>query len=117
MQENEKSDVAAFHFSLPRFSFLSLFDERDFVDLPQRGLSLLDLQQRRLAKEGHPLLVRGLLDLRSGTAIENHGPNTIGEVEKFRDRGPAVKAGAVALQAARSLVEGRAAEIGRIEPR
>src|SRR5215210_3038395 len=102
---------------LPPSSFrLPLLDERHLVDLAQRRLSFRHFQQGRLAKEGHALLVRGLLDLRGGTAVEDHGSNTIREVEKFRDRGAAVETGAVAFETARALVEGPAAVHGRVEP-
>src|SRR5215210_8009360 len=93
---------------------MNLLYERDLVDLAQSGLSLLDLEQRRLAQEGHAFLVRGLLDLRGGTTVENHGSNTIRKVEKFRDCRAAVETRAVALQAARALVKHLPAEICRI---
>src|SRR5688572_20337738 len=94
-----------------------LLDERDLVDLAQSGLSLLHLQQRRFAEEGHAFLVGGFLDLRGRTTIENHGSNTIRKVEKFRDRSTAVKSGAVAFDTPRSFVERPAAELCQIQSR
>ena len=61
--------------------------------------------ERRFAEEQHSFFFRGFLDLRGRAAVENHGSDTVGEVEKFRDRGAAVEAGAVALEAARSFAE------------
>src|SRR5688572_29741929 len=97
------------------YSICSLLNKGDLVDLAQRRRSFHHFQQGRLAEEGHALLVRGFLDLRGGTAIEDHGSNTIREVEKFRNRGTAMETGAVALETARALVERLAAVVGRIE--
>src|SRR5258708_35376889 len=79
--------------------------EGDLVDLTQRGLSCHHFFEGRFAKEHHSLFFRCFLDLRSWTAVENHGPDTIGEVEKFRDRGPSVETGAVAIDAAGAFPE------------
>src|SRR6185503_8492481 len=65
----------------------SLLHERDLVDLAQGRLSFLYFEQRRLAEEGHPLLLRRMLDLRGRPAVEDHGADAVGEVEQLRDRG------------------------------
>src|SRR5260370_41950541 len=79
--------------------------EGDLVDLTQRGLSCHYFFEGRFAKEHHSIFFRCFFDLRSGTAVENHGSITIGEVEKFRDRGPFVETGAVAINAAVAYLE------------
>src|SRR5688500_8158195 len=88
-------------------AMLFLLDERDLVDLAQRRLSFRHFEECRLAEEGHALFLGGAFDFCSGAPVENHPSNTVGEVEKFRDGGATVKAGAVALEAARAFVEGR----------
>src|SRR5437763_12136423 len=91
--------------------------EGDLVDLAQRGLSRHHFLERRLAEKQHSFFFCRFLDFRGRTPIENHGADTVGEVEKFRDRGPAVKACAVAVDASRAFPEFLAAVIGGIESR
>src|SRR5947209_17105119 len=91
--------------------------EGDLVDLAQRGLTRHHFPERRFAEEQHSLFFCSFLDLRGRTPIENHGPDTVGEVEKFRDGGAAVKAGAVAVDATGAFREFRAAEVLRVESR
>src|SRR3954471_17714759 len=91
--------------------------EGDLVDFAQRGLSRHHFPERRFAEEQHSFFFRSFLDLRGRTAVENHGPDTVGEVEKFRDRGPAVKPGAVAVDAAGPFPEFRSLELFRIQSR
>src|SRR5882762_8012532 len=91
--------------------------EGDLVDLAQRGLSRHHFPERRFAEEQHSFFFRSFFDLRCRTAVENHGPDTVGEVEKFRDRGPAMKAGAVAVDATGAFPEFRSLKLFRVEPR
>src|SRR5437762_4362760 len=99
------------------FCISFLLHERNLIDFTKGGRALHHLQQRRLAQEVHPFLFRGLLDLRGGTAVENHAANTIGEIEKFRDGGAAVESGAVAVDAAGALPELLAAVVAWVEAR
>src|SRR5690242_10041656 len=85
--------------------------EGDLVDLAQRGLSRHHFPERRFAEEQHSFFFCSFLDLRGGPPVENHGSDTVGEVEKFRDRGAAVKTGAVAIDAPCAFPELRAAEL------
>src|SRR3954452_22273553 len=91
--------------------------EGDLVDLAQRGLSRHHFPERRFAEEQHSFFFCSFLDFRGRTAVENHGSDTVGEVEKFRDRGAAMKAGAVAVDAAGAFPELRAAELFRVQAR
>src|SRR3954453_8127698 len=91
--------------------------EGDLVDLAQRGLSRHHFPERRFAEEQHSFFFCSFLDFRGRTAVENHGSDTVGEVEKFRDRGATMEAGAVAVDAAGAFPEFRAAELLRIESR
>src|SRR5437764_5220318 len=91
--------------------------EGDLVDLAQRGLTRHHFPERRFAEEQHSLFFCSFLDLRGRTPVENHGADTVGEVEKFRDRGAAVETRSVAVDAARAFPELRAAELLRIESR
>src|SRR5438552_4097754 len=100
-----------------KFEIHCLFDERDLIDLTKRGPAFHHLLQRRLTKEEHPFVFRRFFDLRGRAAIENHAANTIGEVEKFRDRRAAVEAGAVAFEASRAFPEGLVAIERRSESR
>src|SRR5258708_1795988 len=93
------------------------FHEGDLVDLTQRGLSCDHFLEGRFAEEHHSLFFRCFFDLRSGTSVENHGSNTIGEVEKFRDRSPSVKTGAVAVDAAGAFLEHLSLVRLGVEPR
>src|SRR5204863_9486993 len=102
-------------FCLLPSAFICLLDKRHLIDLSQRRLPLHHLEKGRLAKECHSFFLRCLLDLRCGPAVENHASNTIGEIEKFRDRGASVEAGAVALQATAAFEERAALVVGRIE--
>src|SRR6266705_3312815 len=104
-------------FCVLRSAFMSLLNEGHLIDLSQRGSPFVDFLQGRLAQEGHPFLFGGFLDLGSRASIENHAANTIGEVEKFRDRRAAVETGAVAFEAASSLPERVVAIDSRIEAR
>src|SRR5512143_989235 len=47
-------------------------DEGDLVDLLQRGYAAAHAFQGLLAQEGHPLLTRGLANLRTGFFSKNH---------------------------------------------
>src|SRR6266511_4215476 len=72
----------------------------DLIDFSQSVSPFHYFLQRRLAQEGHSFFFRRFFDFRSGTAVEDHAANTMGEIEKFLDRRTAVESGAVALQAA-----------------
>src|SRR6266508_4871688 len=89
----------------------------DLVNFSQRRSSFRYLLQRRLSQYGHSFFFRRFFDFRSGTAVEDHAANTIGEIEKFRDRRTAVESGAVALQAAFSFPEGLVSIKLRIQTR
>src|SRR5258706_985771 len=91
--------------------------EGDLVDLAQRGLSRHHFPERRFAEEQHSFFFRSFFDFRGRTAVEDHGPDTVGEVEKFRDRGAAMKAGAVAVDATGAFPEFRALILLRVEAR
>src|SRR5947199_4558607 len=91
--------------------------EGDLVDLAQRGLSRHHFPERRFAEEQHSFFLCSFLDFRGRTAVENHGSDTVREVEKFRNRGAAVEPGAIAVDAAGAFPELRAAELLRIESR
>src|SRR5438874_2220178 len=99
------------------FCISFLLDKRHLINLAKGGRPLHHLQQRRLAQEVHPFLFGGLLDLRGGTAVENHAANTIREIEKFRDGGATVESGAVAVDAAGPFPERLAAVVARVEAR
>src|ERR1700747_1388867 len=73
--------------------------------------------ERRFAKEDHSFVLRRLLDLRRRAPVENHRADAVRKVEQFRDRGAAVEAGAVALQAPRPFVERLVAIVARVEAR
>src|SRR3954471_11967755 len=91
--------------------------EGDLVDLAQRGLSVHHFPERRFAEEQHSFFFRSFLDFRGRTAVENHGSNTVGKVEKFRDRGAAVEACSVAVDATGAFRKLPSAELLRIEAR
>src|SRR5438094_9809880 len=96
---------------------MSLFNESNLIDLAQRRPPFHDFLQRRLAQKGHAFVFRGLLDFGSGTSIENHAANTIGQVEKVRDRQAAVETSAVASETSGASPEGLAAKQGGIQSR
>src|SRR5260370_22482915 len=67
----------------------ALIDKGHLIDLAQRRRSFDDLADGGLAEELHSFFFRGFLDLRGRTAVEDHAPDPIGEVEELRDSGPA----------------------------
>src|SRR5438132_10337166 len=88
-----------------RRSLRSLLDERDLVDLPERGRPRKDRLQRRLPQERHALLARRLLDLRGRPPLEDHLPDPVRHVEQLRHRRPAPEPRPAALLASRRVVE------------
>src|SRR6266850_7008836 len=76
------------------------FDERDFVDLFQRGDARLYFIKRRLAQEAHSFVAGSAADLRGGLLGQDHLAHAIAEIEQFVDGGTTFEARARALDAA-----------------
>src|SRR5581483_6601209 len=89
-------------------------DERDFVDLFQRGGSRSNLCQRRLAQEAHALFARRFPHLRSWFFLQNQFADAIGEIQQFVNRRTSPVAGPGTLNATLAFVEGEIAPLGSI---
>ena len=66
-----------------------LLNESHLVNLFHGGDARTNLGQPALAQSDHALFASDALDLRSRTAIHNHFPDAVGQVEQFANRRPA----------------------------
>src|SRR5262249_47304771 len=80
-------------------------DERDLVDLLQRGDAGLDLGQRRFTEEPHTLFVGRPADFRRRPLFQNQFTDTVGKIKQFVDGSTAVVPSASALDASLSFIE------------
>src|SRR5713226_1984299 len=85
------SAAAYFCLLLSAFCIHHSLHERNLIDFPQGGSPFHHFLQRRLSQERHAFVFGRFLDLRCRASIEDHAANTIGEIEKFRDRRTAVE--------------------------
>src|SRR6476646_4730223 len=91
------------------------FDERNLVDLLQRGQAGAHFVERGLTQETHALFPRRAADLRARLLGENHLPDAIAQIQQFVDGGAAAVSRPGAFDAALAFVEHHVTPLGRIQ--
>src|SRR5713101_9422897 len=94
-----------------------LLNESHLVNFFYRGDARANLCQPAFAQSDHALFASDALDLRSRTAIHDHFPDAIGQVEQFANRRPAMITSTGTFQAAGALGKRYVSPHNRVEAR
>src|SRR6266852_3199563 len=85
---------------MPWRMLLASLTEGHLVDLFERRDAFPHLGESRVAQEGHALIPRGALNLRSRPPANDHFADAVGKVQQFRYGAASTETRARALQAA-----------------